>query len=1101
MAEKRKWKRRTNPKGKETSPVSSRCATCAIAKRVGGCYRVAPYLNRGSKYLIIGEAPGASEVEKGIPFIGPSGQLLDEGLHQVGISRTNCTIVNTCLCPPRLAPGELIDNPTYDEARHCIVHALALVQNLRPQVVISVGGPACKALFGTKQYSVSKNNGTWSKLKIDDEMLYFVFRSWFRQKKVLEKVERIPGGKETYLSEYEDPEKRAEQIEAAKRELGYDTEWLDTPVMPVFHPAYILRVGRQSQAWEDFCMGLQKARAKVDGIQEVEVKKRYRWIEGIDQWEEYVNETISLHESGNLEVLAADTETTMQMSIPGHLPYSPDTRIVCFSFSREPGEGVAVKVHSNHGGLHDSVTFEMFLHHLERLLTTVPTVWQNAVFDYNVIRCLLGIEAKVYDDTMLMEHWLAMGMGRAYGLDEIGQRYLGTGRHKTAAKRWHKENPGKGFEEMPEDILLDYAVGDTDVTLQAYWIIRKELEEEGRWSQYREHYWGIHKCWEVIADLEWCGMKVDREEIDRLSDAYPKLLQETLDFLHDNAIVRRMLYAKYRIYKEEVDALNLEISAEREAGKKRRRVRDVKTFEEWLSVPKNRFNPGSDKQFPELMRMQKLPFDHPALKDIEFSDEICGRCRKKYYYCRCEEKHKPQNIRATEGNRKVLSKSLRHWAVMAEKAGKERASETWSIIADAVDLVSKYKKVQKLNSTYVQGIYKYIPDQGDSPPKERCHPSYAPHCKFPDPWFLHPSYKMHGTATGRLSSGDPNGQNFPGKGASKELNIKSPYVSRWVNKGGLLVQPDYSQIEVRVMVVECGDERLAKAINDGKDIHRFVASIVHGIPEEEVTADIRKPVKSITFGIIYGQGIPALAQSLHITKQEAEELQNRFFAMMPKVKEYMEMRHLEVVENKSVSTRFGRVRHIDQIDSPSEREEMEALRQSVNTPIQSIASDICWRSFGRCWQIMKNTPRLEAYPFGLIHDSQTFDVAPGRFMDVIEMQYYEMVWRTMGLFPWLTVKPEADFSVGVNWAGLIDVGLVWDEDGELDHNRLILEGDPESVEDVHKAVAYTTDVEVLKDCPHPQKEEAEKGKWHRDIRFDRPDPIFLMEGKKLKVVE
>jgi DNA polymerase-1 len=1105
MSSPRRWKKKQEVKSKKTDPVSSLCSTCPIAERCGGCYRIYPDIPKSKefKYLFMGESPMPPEIEADSPFKGPAGSVFRDALVRGEFRPEEYALTNACWCPARIAEQDYVQQPTYEEARHCIAHSLALVQNFRPRVIVAVGAPACKSLTGDKKFKVGKEHGKWLKINVPFEALYATFRLWFKNQRVRAEVLNLgdPDAKLFYYTELNPVEQEAEcweQIHRAEKDLGYSLDWLDTPVMPVYHPSFILHKGRWGQLWEELCLDLTKARDEVEGIVRVKEEVAYRWIETIDDWIQYVDETIKMHEDGKLPIFACDTETTMQQDVVGHLPYDPNTRLVAFSASRRANEGIAVMVNGRDHGFNDPTEFGMFRHHLDRLLTTVPSVWQNATFDYNILRCLLGIKPKVAADTMLMDHWYNMGQGLYHGLDELGQRYAGTGKHKSEAKDWFRNNPGKTFDDMPRDILLEYAAGDADVTLKCYWKIRKEIEGEGRWTQHQEHYWGVHKGWQVIADLEWHGMAIDKKQLDRLAEVYPQRLQEVIVQLHKTRPVMRFLSAKYGVYREGLEQRNAEVAAARAAGNKRRRPSKIKTMQEWLQDKKNQFNPASDKQVPLLWSSLGIPFDHRDLKDLEFSDK-CPRCKKEW--CRCEPKYKPKNPRANAHNRDVLGPALRDWAVKSEKAGNPNF-ETWKMIADTTDLISRFKKLQKLNGTYVQGIYKVIPDKDETgaDPRDRCFHLYRGCCDFPPSWTLHPSFNMHGTDTGRLSSSDPNGQNFPGKGDTKDTNIKRPYISRWYGKGGLLVQPDYSQIEVRVMVVECGDERLAAAINAGKDIHKFVTSLVHDIPEEEVTADLRKPCKTVTFGILYGQGTDSIAQALHITRKEAEDLQKRFFAMLPKVKGFVDAQHKFVRENQYVATRLGRIRYLTHIASERVAKSNKALRDCVNTPIQSIASDLCWRAYGRTWERIKEIGIL-AHPFSIIHDSSTFDVGPGHFFDLIELQYYEMVHRTQELFPWLNVKPEADFSIGTQWSGLIDVKLFFDDE-DWGHYKLGLDGPIEDVDEVHAAIITGGQkvTETGVDGPHPQPEEAEKGKWYREVIVDRPNPLCMLNGKKLDIM-
>jgi hypothetical protein len=421
-----------------------------------------------------------------------------------------------------------------------------------------------------------------------------------------------------------------------------------------------------------------------------------------------------------------------------------------------------------------------------------------------------------------------------------------------------------------------------------------------------------------------------------------------------------------------------------------------------------------------------------------------------------------------------------------------------------MESLDHYKGIYKSNSSYVKGIYPLIidkvqPDQVWDPNK-RCYHLYQPYANFPRPWTLHPSFHLAGAETGRLSSSDPNGQAFPsGEKIRREANVKDPYVSRW-EEGGIIIQPDYSQIEVRVLVMMAQESTMADAINRGEDVHKFVASLVHHCKPEEVTDDQRKKIKAITFGIIYGQSVASTAQKLGITVDEAQSVQDLLFARLPNLQVFQDRQHMEVRETGRVAIPTGRVCYIPHIRSDFQGEVNKALRNSVNAPIQGAASDLCAQAFGRTWKKLQNL-KIPSYPFSVIHDSQSFDIGPGRFLDVIELQYYEMVWAPYTFFDWMTVKPLAEFSIGASWGGLVDVGFEFDEAKiNFDHNRLNLSGYKRDVETVTETIKKGGQaVEVLYDAPHKKEKEAAKGKWERHIRVERKDPVCYCHDKKLVV--
>lgn len=1145
------------PVGKKLrEPQSHLCHNCPIHKIVDGCYPVtdsSPSDGTDIKYFILGDSPQVFEVENDAPIRGKSGEVLREcaGIAKLDLEN-EAFITHAVLCPPRSEVGNDVVSCERLEIDNCLPHALVKIALCRPKVIITVGGQMYLKMTGKKKVSIRKDHGQWFRMNLDFPTRYNTFFLWLRcRQKMIERLDKEIPGTKVYYHALLDPAQAEsacrEQMERAKKELDYDEDWMDIDIMPVVHPSFVCRQGRYGQWYESLKFDLEKARMKVDGTSYTEHDLSYEWIADAEAFSDYVDETIDEFEKGKIQCIAGDVETNFAKGKIGLSAFDPSIDLVSVQFSKYDYEARALLLQHPRSKCNDHLSIKMFRQDLKRLLETVPSVWQNGKFDYNVLRCRLGHDvvknAKFFADTMLMDHWLNAGKGLFYNLDDMGARYCGTGKHKSPAKDWLAGNPGKEFADMPLDLALGYACGDTDVARRCYTHLRSKLEaavvgEKNMWEHYQHHFYGENKSWKVIADLEYYGMTCDKEILDKLFEVYPIRMEETRKKLNQlPRLKENWLLADYNVEVEELLSLNATITLEhkelkraRETGVKvlkpdgsrlgRRRIRPIPTLEEWEANPKNQFNPDSNPQCDRLWnKVLKIKFtqkekkrcrdgvermcDVPVFSDLEYKDAECPKCRKKW--CRCPEfRYCPRRPKATDHNREIIRDTIEQFLSNYEGVVHPKVDRLRDIVS-IIDWQDRFKKLSKLFGTYVKGIYPLIPDapQANEPwdPAARCNPLYADYCEWPDPWRLHPSFHMNGTETGRLSSSDPNGQNFPGKGDDGRTNPKLPYVSRNRGRGGLLLQPDYSQVEVRVMVVECGDEKLRIALNSGKDIHRFTTALVKSIDEPEVTDEMRKPMKQVTFGILYGQGVASLSRQLHIPKEEGQSLMDAFFAQFPKVEVLVARYQAEVTETNKVETRLGRVRWLYHVQSDNRSESNKALRDCVNTPIQSQASDLCWQSMGRVWQGIKDL-EIDAIPFSIIHDSQTFDVHSRHLMDLVELQYYQMVWRTMEMYPWFDVIPEADFSVGTSWGGLIDLKVFFEGIAlgkQIDHHKIALSGPKVAVDDVCQEFTngglrhHYTDV----DGPHPQKEEADKGIWYRELRIERPEPKCIMTGRNL----
>jgi DNA polymerase-1 len=200
---------------------------------------------------------------------------------------------------------------------------------------------------------------------------------------------------------------------------------------------------------------------------------------------------------------------------------------------------------------------------------------------------------------------------------------------------------------------------------------------------------------------------------------------------------------------------------------------------------------------------------------------------------------------------------------------------------------------------------------------------------------IHTSYNQALTATGRLSSSDPNLQNIPAR-TEEGLRIRAAFKSK---PGCRLVSADYSQIELRIMAHFSHDEALIQAFSHDEDVHSQTAAQIFGLSKEEISAEKRREAKTINFGIIYGQGAYGLSKQLGIPRSAAADFIDLYFQRFPAVKNFIEQMHKTAAETGQVSTWFGRRRFLPAINSGG-MAKREAERMAVNTPIQGTAADI-----------------------------------------------------------------------------------------------------------------------------------------------------------------
>ena len=302
------------------------------------------------------------------------------------------------------------------------------------------------------------------------------------------------------------------------------------------------------------------------------------------------------------------------------------------------------------------------------------------------------------------------------------------------------------------------------------------------------------------------------------------------------------------------------------------------------------------------------------------------------------------------------------------------------IVAD----ILAFRGLKKLLSTYVDNLPTLI---------------------NPRTGHIHTSFNQCVTATGRLSSSDPNLQNIPVRGEDGK-EIRKAFVPE---PGCLFFSADYSQIELRVMAHLSGDEHMIKVFTDGKDLHAATAATIYKKSIEEVSRDERTKSKRANFGIIYGITVFGLAERLDISRDEARLLIDGFFETFPQVKNYMERAKQEARQRGYVQTLFGRRRYLPDINSQNATVRGFAERNAINAPIQGTAADIIKVAMIRIFQRFM-TEGIRSKMILQVHDELNFSVYPeekGR----VEAIVLEEMQNALAL----AVPLVADSGFGTNW--------------------------------------------------------------------------------------
>ena len=304
--------------------------------------------------------------------------------------------------------------------------------------------------------------------------------------------------------------------------------------------------------------------------------------------------------------------------------------------------------------------------------------------------------------------------------------------------------------------------------------------------------------------------------------------------------------------------------------------------------------------------------------------------------------------------------------------------------APIVDDILNYRGMKKLLGTYVEALPKLI-DTKDQ--------------------HIHTSFNQAITATGRLSSSDPNLQNIPVRDDDGK-EIRKCFIP---DEGCRWFSADYSQIELRIMAHLSGDDNMIEAFREGFDIHRATASKIWKEPMQDVSDAQRKKAKQANFGIIYGITAFGLAQRMDISNKDARQLIDDYFHTFPKVHQYMEQAKENTREKGYAETMFGRRRYLPDIKSGNNTVRGFAERNAINAPIQGSEADIIKIAMIRIWRRFK-TENLRSKMILQVHDELNFSVCPGE-----EEKVEDIVMQEMQNAANLSVPLTADAGWGDNW--------------------------------------------------------------------------------------
>ena len=389
-----------------------------------------------------------------------------------------------------------------------------------------------------------------------------------------------------------------------------------------------------------------------------------------------------------------------------------------------------------------------------------------------------------------------------------------------------------------------------------------------------------------------------------------------------------------------------------------------------------------------LYRMEKVGFrvDTAFLKTLgeRYTAEIEQLKQDVYKACGVP----PFNLNSTQQLGDVLfdklqlphgKKTQRGYSTSAEVLEKLR-----DIAPEVIEPLLRYRQLVKLNGTYVEGLLRLVDGEGR----------------------VHSTFDQVATATGRISSSEPNLQNIPVR-TEEGREIREAFLPR---EGWVLLDADYSQIELRLMAHFSGDAAMLEAFRTGQDVHARTASEIFDVPMNEVTSQLRSRAKAVNFGLIYGISGFGLSRNTGVTPREAQEFIRRYFAKYPGVKRFMDESALAGEEKGFAETLMGRRRYLPELKSTRSMVREFGKRAAMNTPVQGTAADIIKLAMVRVDEALRKAG-LESRLILQVHDELLLECPPHE-----ADQAAKLLAQAMEEVITLDVPLKADVNRGQSWA-------------------------------------------------------------------------------------
>jgi len=664
-------------------------------------------------------------------------------------------------------------------------------------------------------------------------------------------------------------------------------------------------------------------------------------------------------------------------------------RILCVSFSWKKGTAAVLPLLGyKEKKIWSDEIYEYIMKKLKELLEDPDKyiIMQNGAFDVGFFKAK-GINVAGFKfDTMLAHHLIDENVVDSHGLKSIARHYTHMGNYedelnKTKAKILADK---KKAAKLQKDVIR----ADETLTKEEKRAKCKEIDSIKITMNYSEiptkllwHYAGADA--DVTHRVKHTFMEKFEEEfqakggVKHLKRLFNKIVMPARNVLNE------MEYRGALINPEQINELDIKYSKEIDE----------------LSI--------KARTYPEIHEVEERLYQLTTMPIGERFDNLKKPPKNvtRTQYIEKYTKRVDFNLNSPKQLALLLFKVLGLKPLSYSKKTKEPSTDVETLNHyrekyEVVGVLADNRKVQKAHGTYVVGMRALMD------PNNR----------------VHTDFNQHITVTGRLSSSKPNLQNIPRKSEVKKLFVAPP--------GYRLVQFDFSQAEFRMWAFESQDPKMINDIISGMDIHAQTAADFWKIPLADVTKDQRQQAKFVVFGLMYGRGAASVAKQVGISEEEAQGIIDYFFGKYPVAARWLETTHGFAKIHKYVVNHFGRIRRLPTAGfTEREYKEMyaEAMRQSVNAPIQGGASDVTMITLVRVWNLIQKH-NFKSFPTLTVHDSIIFEVPDEEIQTFVPLAYHEMVRPVEGINVPFEVEIQVSEIEG-NWNELEE--MVFNEDNVL----------------------------------------------------------------------